>query len=280
MRERRIKEGALFATFVFLATAVASTSDATIVDYRTAAVTHNPDSVVTTSSDGVVITASAYHVDFASSGPVVWGPFPTTPGNRSIQIFGVFTRNGSRNGLGLNAQPTGSLNPSENDVQTANFQPGFDNQTLESGADPGIQFAQITFSESVDVSQVIVGTQISAGDIWVAGGAGAVPDLSTDFLGALTTLGVQTSVDNMTGIQFVHDLTGLSNIDFLLIGTPPSTVDRAPLTAEGRAHFFIDGLNLVPTAVPEPGPVWLLLPALGMLGRRGRGHARNRSGTS
>lgn len=269
MRERRVKDRHLFATFVFFAAAVASASDATIIDYRTAAVTHNADSVVTTSSDGVVITASGYHVDFTASGPVVWGPFPTTPGNRSIQIFGVLTRNGGRNGLGLNAQPTGSLNPSENDVQTANFQPGFENQTLESSGDPGIQFALITFSEPVDISQVIVGTQIGTGDIWVAGGSGAVPDLFTDFLGALTTLGVQTSIDNMGGIQFVHNLTGLDNIDFLLIGTPPDTVDRGPLTAEGTANFFIDGLNLVPTAVPEPALVWLLLPVLGMLGWRG-----------
>lgn len=270
MRECRAKDRGLLTMFVFFAAAVASSSDATVIDYRTAAVTHNLDNVVATTSDAVVISASGYHVDFPSSGPVVWGPFPTTLGNRGIQIFGVLTRNGGRNGLGLNAQPTGSLNPSENDVQTANFQPGFDNQTLERGGDPGIQFALFIFSEPVDVSQVIVGTQISIGDIWAAGGSGAVPDLTTDFLGALTTLGVQTSIDDMSGIQFVHDLAGLDNIDFLLVGTPPSAVDRGPLTAEGRAHFFIDGLNLAPTAVPEPAPVWLLLSALGMLGGRNR----------
>jgi hypothetical protein len=260
------RTGLLVAVLLALV-ATPTGSAATIIDYTTAAVVNNPDNVVVTTSDGVVITAHGYHVDFIdASTAAVYGPFPTTPGDRGFQVFGVETR-GVQEGLGLLAQPIGSLTPSEDDVGTANFQPGFDNQTLQGSFDT-IQFALFVFSESVDVSQLILGTPGIVGDAWVAGGSGAVPDLTTDLLGALTTLGVQTHVDRVSGTQLMHDLVGLNNVDFLLVGTTPFDTDYGPLTNDGRSQFFIDGFNLAP--VPEPALAWLLLPALVALRRLGR----------
>ncbi len=238
--------------------------NAAIVDYTTATITVNADNIVTTSTDGVVITAYGYHAEFPSTTEAnIYGPFPTSLGERDFQIFGVET-SGTRRGVGLLAQTTGSLAPVEDDVETANFQPGLDNVLLNSAAPDGIQFALFTFSESVDVNQVVVGTPGTIGDIWVAGGSGAVPDLSTDFLGVLTALGVQTSLDTVSGPQATHDLVGLINIDYLLVGTPPDNTNYGPLTAEGNANFYIDELNLAPTAIPIPAAAWLF--STGLLG--------------
>jgi len=256
-------QSAVYGCLICL-TAVAYNAHAAIIDF-TSSITINPDNIVQTSSDGVIVTAYGYHAEFPSTTSTVtnvYGPFPTTTGDRSLTIFGNNYRlNG---GLGLLAQPTGSLTPTENDVGTALFQPTFDNAARASGALPNIQFALFTFSAPVDVSQVIVNTSNGTGDLFYAGASGAVPDLFTDFLGTLATLGVQTSIDNMGGIQFTHNLTGLTNLDFLLVGTPPRDDPYGPLTAEGSAGFYIDALNLAPTAIPLPPAVWLF--GAGLLG--------------
>ena len=96
-------------------------ANATIVDYTTATINVNADNIVTTSTDGVVITAYGYHVEFPSTTEAnVYGPFPTSPGERDFQIFGVET-SGTRTGIGLLAQTTGSLTPVEDDVETASY---------------------------------------------------------------------------------------------------------------------------------------------------------------
>lgn len=256
-------QGTLYASIIFLGV-VPSSTHAAVIDFTTATLTINLDNIVETSS-GVIVTAYGYHAEFPSTTSTVtnvYGPFPTATGDRSFPIFGNNYRlNG---GLGLLAQPTGSLTPTENDVGTALFQPTFDNSARAPGALPNIQFALFTFSERVDISQVIVNTSNGTGDIFYAGASGAVPNLSTNFLGTLATLGVQTSIDNMSGPQFTHNLTGLTNLDFLLVGTPPRDDTYGPLTAEGPAGFYIDFLNLAPTAVPLPPAMWLL--GAGLLG--------------
>lgn len=259
---------------LFLVTTHVTSTHAAIVDYLTASVTVNPDNISTTSTDGVVINAYGYHAEFTSSTTAnVYGPFPTTAGQRDLQIFGVdIDIPLSVTGLGLLAQSTGSLAPVEDDVETANYQPGFDNILLNTSAPPGIQFALFTFSEPVDVSQVVVGTSIGTGDIWAAGGSGPVPDLTTNFLDTLTSLGVQKHRDTVSGPQAIHNLSGLINIDFLLIGTPPRDNNYGPLTSDGRSNFFIDELNLAPTTIPVPAAIWLfgsgLLALVGMARRK------------
>ena len=162
-------------------------------------------------------------------------------------------------------QTTGTIAPSEADIDIpgALLQPGFDNSPRV-GVFPEIQFSLFTFSESVDVSQAIIGTQVGNGSIWVAGGSGAVPDLSTNFLGLLTTLGVETSLDMSGGTVLVHDLATLINVDYILLGTTPRVDNFGPLTATGAMQFFINGLNLAPTQVPIPPAVWLF--GSGLLG--------------
>jgi hypothetical protein len=249
----------------FLLITFTLSAHAAIISYPTDTLTTNPDNIVVTSSDGVVVTAYGYQAELTSvqdQTAAVHGPFPTTLGDRSRQIFGADTRS-TREGLGLHAQPTGAIAPSENDVGTALVQPGFDNSPIV-GSFPEIQFSLFTFSQSVDVSQAIIGTQVGSGSIWVAGGSGAVPDLTTDFLGLLTTLGTETSLDMSGGTVLVHDLATLINVDYILLGTTPRVDNFGPLTGIDAMQFFINGLNLAPTTVPIPPAVWLF--GSGLLG--------------
>jgi hypothetical protein len=154
-------------------------------------------------------------------------------------------------GIGLSVEPTGSLIPTETDTGTALFQPLFDNN-MRVGTGDEIQFAVFEYSESVSVSQIIVDTSNGTGDIWVAGGVGAVPDLTTDFLATLTNLGVTISLDNMSGAEFVHNLTGFDNVDFLLVGTTPRDNTYGPLPANGPSNF---GILRMTTVVPIPAAV-------------------------
>ena len=251
----------------FLSITFTLSAHAAIIDYPTDSLTINSDNIVVTSSDGVIVTAYGYQAELTSvqnQTAAVYGPFPTTLGIRSRQIFGADTR-GTREGLGLLVQTTGTITPSEADIAIASalFQPGFDNSPIN-GVLPEIQFSLFTFSQSVDVSQAIIGTQVGSGSIWVAGGSGAVPDLTTDFLGLLTTLGTETGIDTTSGPVVVHDLTTLINVDYLLLGTTPRVANFGPLTETGAVQFFINGLNLAPTQVPVPPAVWLF--GSGLLG--------------
>ena len=251
----------------FLLITFTLSAHAAIINYPTDTLTINADNIVVTSSDGVVVTAYGYQAELTSvqdQTAAVHGPFPTTLGVRDRQIFGPDTR-GTREGLGLYVQTTGTITPSEADIDIAGalIQPGFDN-TPRVGVFPEIQFTLFTFSERVDVSQAIIGTPTSVGSIWVAGGSGAVPDLSTDFLSLLTTLGVETSLDTTSGPVVVHDLATLINVDYILLGTTPRVDNFGPLTATGNVQFFINGLNLAPTQVPIPPAFWLF--GSGLLG--------------
>ena len=109
----------------------------------------------------------------------------------------------------------------------------------------------------MDISQVIVDDVSNYGrSIWIAGGSGT-PDFTSDFLGSLTTLGVQTSSDDATDGIFVYNLTGLTDMDYILVGTPPRD-SYGPLSGMNSSiQFYINGLNVAPTAVPIPAAVWL-----------------------
>ena len=247
-----------FAAFV-------PTSHAAIVDYTTATITTNPNNIVTTSSDGVVITAYGYHTEFSSSTKAdVYGPFPTSRDARNSQYFGVETRLGVRDSIGLNAGAVDDITGlTELDSGTAVIEPGLDNNPRATGALPNIQFVLFTFSVPVDVTQVIADPVTSGASIWTASGSGAVPDLKTDFLGTLTALGVQTSISS-GNTEFTHELTGHVNIDFLLVGTPPRDDPYGPLTTPDPANFYLDALNLAPTVIPVPASIWLF--GSGLLG--------------
>jgi hypothetical protein len=242
-------------------------AQAATINFKTDAFTDNTDNIQFTSSDGVVITVSGWQAEFPTTEttiPDVWGPFPTSDvGASGRDIFGVFTENPTvQGGIGLSVQPTGDLMPTETDTGTAVFQPLFDN-SMRVGAGEEIQFAVFEYSRSVSVSQIIVDTSNGTGDIWLAGGFGAVPDLTTDFLATLTALGVQISLDNMSGPEFAHNLTGFDNVDFLLVGTTPRDNAYGPLPAEGASNF---GFLRMTAVVPIPAAAWLFLSALGMLG--------------
>lgn len=251
------------ACLMLLSNLIIANASGAVVDYTTASLTINPNNIQATSSDGVLVTAYGYHAEFASaSSAVVYGPFPTSDNPSGLQYFGTYTGSSSFSnpGLGLLVDTPGPINPAGDDTYGGLYQPGFDNSGAVS-APPSIQFALFTFSEPVDISQVIVDDVSNFGrSIWVAGGIGA-PDLSTDLLTLLTTLGVQTSLDDATDGVFAHNIS-LAAIDYLLVGTPPRDSDYGPLAATGTEQFYINGLDLVPTAVPTPPAVWLLISGL------------------
>jgi hypothetical protein len=267
MQRRIIKISKLLAISLLFGAAFAPNLNAATINFKTDAFTDNTDNIQFTSSDGVVVTVSGWQAEFPTTSttiPNVWGPFPTTPvGASGRAIFGVFTENASvQGGIGLSVQPTGSLTPTETDTGTALFQPLFDN-SMRVGTGDEIQFALFEYSQSVSVSEIIVDTSNGTGDIWLAGGSGAVPDLTTDFLATLTTLGVTISLDNMSGPEFAHQLSGFDNLDFLLVGTTPRDNTYGPLPAEGASNF---GFLRMTAVIPIPATVWLFGSALGLLG--------------
>jgi hypothetical protein len=268
MRRREIKSIGLLAVALFIGIAAAPNLNAATIDFETDTVTTNPDNIQFTSSEGFVVTVSGWQAEFPTTTttiPNVWGPFPTTEvaSGSGRQIFGNFTRNaGVQGSIGLSVEPTGALNPTEDDTGTAQFQPLFDNN-MKGGTGDEIQFALFEFSQSVDVSQIIADTSVNNSHIWLAGGSGAVPDFSTDLLATLTSLGVTISLDNMGGPEFAHNLSGFDGVDFLLVGTTPRDNDYGPLPAEGASNF---GFSRMTAVIPIPATVWLFGSALGLLG--------------
>ena len=118
----------------------------------------------------------------------------------------------------------------------------------------------------MSVSQIIADTSVANSHVWLAGGLGAVPDFSTDFLATLTALGVQISLDDKSGSEFAHDLTGFNDIDFLLVGTTPFDNTYGPLPDQGTSNFGFARMTLGPAIIPIPATVWLFGSALGLLG--------------
>ena len=169
-----------------------------------------------------------------------------------------------RGSIGLNVEPTGSLMPTEDDTGSAGFQPLFDNN-MKGGTGDEIQFALFEFSQSVNVSQIIADTSVANSHIWLAGGSGAVPDFSTDLLATLTSLGVTISLDDKSGPEFAHNLTGFNGVDFLLVGTTPfeNTYGDGLLPGGARSNF---GFSRMTAVIPIPATVWLFGSALGLLG--------------
>jgi hypothetical protein len=267
MRRRKTGNVSILAIALFLGIAVAPNLNAATINFETDTVTTHPNDIQFTSSDGVVVTISGWQAEFPTTTttiPNVWGPFPTTSvASSDRQIFGNFARNATvRGSIGLNVEPTGSLMPTEDDTGSAGFQPLFDNN-MKGGTGDEIQFALFEFSQSVNVSQIIADTSVSTSDIWLAGGSGAAPDFSTDFLATLTSLGVTISLDNMGGPEFAHNLTGFDGVDFLLVGTTPRDNTYGPLPAEGASNF---GFSRMTAVIPIPATVWLFGSALGLLG--------------
>ena len=108
---------------------------AVVIDFTTAALTQNSDNIQATTSEGVVVTAYGYHVEFESASAVVYGPFPTSDNPSGLQYFGTDTASNffSNPGLGLLVDTSGPINPVGDDTYGGGAQPGFDN-TSASGA--------------------------------------------------------------------------------------------------------------------------------------------------
>jgi hypothetical protein len=269
MRRRENKSIGLLAVALFIGIAVAPNLNAATIDFEADTVTTNPDNIQFTSSDGVVVTVSGWQAEFPTTTttiPNVWGPFPTTSvATSDRQIFGNFTRNQLMQlSIGLSVETTGSLTPTETDTVAPNFQPLFDNNMLDGTGDE-IQFALFEYSESVSVSQIIADTSVNNSHIWLAGGLGAVPDFSIDFLATLTSLGVTISLDTMSGPEFAHNLTGFNNVDFLLVGTNPFENTYGPLPGGATSNFGFSRMTLGPAIIPIPATAWLFGSALGLL---------------
>jgi len=236
----------VLTTALFLS---ASTAHSALVNYVTDPLTINTDSIVTTSS-GVTITATAHHVEITPTTSIIYGPFPTD--KHFTYTFG----NGNRRGLGLNAEPVGSITPTEDDSGVL-AQPGFDNSTRR-GDFPTMQFALFEFSQPVDVSQIVLGNVSNfSHPIFVAAGASA-PDLSTDLISALSGYSILSNpLSTQGGVSNgqIYNFTSLNSASFLVIGTSPKD-DLGPFLADGRnSQFYINQIGF--SAVPVPAAAWL-----------------------
>ena len=236
----------------------ASTAHSALVNYVTDPLTINTDSIITTSG-GVTITATAHHVEITPTTSIIYGPFPT--GNHFTN-----TLNGNRIGLGLNAEPVGSLTPTEDDSGLSLAQRGFDNQTRV-GDFPTMQFALFEFSQPVDVSQVVLGPVSNLSHpIFVAAGASA-PDLSTDLISAFSGYSILSNPLNINGTEsgnsLIYNFSSLNSASFLAIGTPPRS-DLGPFLPSIviSSQFQINEIGF--SAVPTPAAVWLF--GSGLLG--------------
>ena len=237
----------------------ASTAHSALVNYVTDPLTINTDSIITTSG-GVTITATAHHVEITPTTSIIYGPFPT--GGQFTNADGF----GTRRGLGLNAEPVGSITPTEDDSGGATIQPGFDNLT-RTGDFPTMQFALFEFSQPVDVSQVVLGPVSNLSHpIFVAAGASA-PDLSTDLISAFSGYSILSNPLNINGTEsgnsLIYNFSSLNSASFLAIGTPPRS-DLGPFLPSIviSSQFQINEIGF--SAVPTPAAVWLF--GSGLLG--------------
>jgi hypothetical protein len=77
--------------------------------------------------DDVTITSEAFTAEIEGTSSIIFGPFPTGPGQGGLQVFGTNT-SGIRNpGLGLLSQPIVGINVTGIDFGGGNYLPGFDN---------------------------------------------------------------------------------------------------------------------------------------------------------
>jgi hypothetical protein len=253
---------------VLLWLGVSGSGHAASINYLEAPLSFGPNSI-TAVADGVTVTATAYHVEFFAGGSRIFGPFSTGFVGRN-QVFGPCARGFCDTGLGLyTRQDLGQTDP---DVGSANASPGFDNFTfpISSTVTPlfSIQFALFSFSEPVDVSQVIV-DDVSNFDrsIWAAGGTRA-PALDLGLVDAFADFIVVNSPDDLSsdGV-FVHDFGALTNIRYLAVGAPirEEVGDQGPFQAFRRSQFYINGLGFAPTVNGGDGPPTNSVPAPGSL---------------
>ena len=261
-----------------IASLIVATSSAAVVDLRSVpmAMDSNTLSFV---ANGVAATAAGYHAEYdATNGSTtIYGPFTTATVESSPSFlwpgFGRKTQLGFPGepdifvqGLGLQASE--DLGQSDQDLPTANVQPGLDNMLGSAGGLPSIQFAIFSFDSPVTVSQVIVDDESNFGRaIWVAG-SNTAPDLAQDFVAAFAGYSfINSNDDNQDGF-FTHTYAPLQGIQYLVVGTPPDSNligDLGPLTGgEPSIQFHIEGLNIAP--VPVPAAAWLFTSALGLLG--------------
>ncbi len=96
---------------------------------------------------GVTVTARGYTVEFSGSVATVFGPFPTTPGQGSLQMFGTITSGlTTQPGLGLLSQPAAGIAVSGSDIGGGNAVRGIDSWPYQSDK-WGIYFTQVAPSK-------------------------------------------------------------------------------------------------------------------------------------
>lgn len=232
-------------------------SHAVVIDLKTVPLTIGTNSV-SFDSNGIAATVSGYHVEYDSSdsSTTIYGPFSTTDSGLSAgwdaPYFGRSLNKVTNVQFGLGLIESEDLGQTD----TALTQ-GFDN-TSNNTVLPGFEFALFSFSAPVTVSEVIVDDVSNFDrDIWVAGGDIA-PDLSKDFLTAISGYTVINSSDDSTDGTFIHSFTPLVGISYLLIGTPPNEDigNLGPVNSTNKSvKLYIDALNV--SQVPVPPAVWL-----------------------
>lgn len=224
------------------------TASALLLDFLSQPLTVGANSISIT-TDGVTATVQGYHVEFSNGTSTIYGPFTTGTVN-GHQVFGTNTSGVGNPGLGLlTAENQGQSDP---DAFPGVIQPGFDNLAdspfVPPDVLPSIQFALFSFSDPLDVSQVIVDDVSNFDrDIWVAGGSSA-PNLSLDLLNAFSGFTIINSADDASDGVFVHAFAPLSDITFLAVGTAlPQTVgDLGPFAAgqpTGGSQFYINAVS-------------------------------------
>ncbi|MGE3739797.1 MAG: hypothetical protein AB7I59_09890 [Geminicoccaceae bacterium] len=203
---------------------------------------------------GVTVRVRGYVAEDQGSTVRVFGPFPTSRGERGLRVLGIDPRNlgpAGGEGLGLLAQPIAGIATAGSDLGPGVVAPGFNNKFYLSGDRTArkIDFAVFEFSRPVTVNGVTVDQVSNADrDAWLAAGSTA-PIFAKGLANALGAFRVKNSPDVQGGAFFTHRLRA-RNVRYLMVGARPNGFAIGPVTGDhpslGGDAFFIQSVVFTP----------------------------------
>jgi hypothetical protein len=196
---------------------------------------------------GVTVSARGYAVEITSDSSQVFGPFPTSRGDRDLRVFGVDLRELGSEQLGLLSQPLPGIDVAGTDLYPGGLSPGFENGPYHWGNTSvnRLEMALFRFSEPVTVRRVIVNNVSNYGqEIWAAGCRGN-PDFSQGLANALTRCIVRHPPHQPGGGRANYGV-GLHRTRVLLVGArPQGTVDLGKISATPYySQFYIEAIKI------------------------------------